>query len=142
MTDRDWARRPTITPEAKSWLVSVACDKAKEHGYPHELWTTRLLAMKAALASVGLNQYLLVDRIYYFGARVFLTASEVAQLKLNADWVVLSACNTIAGESKLFEGDPTLRTPSARAVDPTRTLPRSSMRSRCVHALAAHFLLQ
>ena len=27
-----------------------------------------------------------------------LTASEVAQLKLNADWVVLSACNTMAGE--------------------------------------------
>jgi len=27
-----------------------------------------------------------------------LTSSEVAQLKLNADWVVLSACNTIAGE--------------------------------------------
>ncbi len=27
-----------------------------------------------------------------------LIASEVAQLKLNADWVVLSACNTIAGD--------------------------------------------
>jgi CHAT domain-containing protein len=27
-----------------------------------------------------------------------LTASEVAQLKLNADWVVLSACNTSAGD--------------------------------------------
>jgi tetratricopeptide (TPR) repeat protein/CHAT domain-containing protein len=27
-----------------------------------------------------------------------LTASEVAQLKLNADWVVLSACNTISGD--------------------------------------------
>jgi CHAT domain-containing protein len=27
-----------------------------------------------------------------------LTASEVAQLKLNADWVVLSACNTASGE--------------------------------------------
>jgi CHAT domain-containing protein/tetratricopeptide (TPR) repeat protein len=27
-----------------------------------------------------------------------LAASEVAQLKLNADWVVLSACNTIAGD--------------------------------------------
>jgi CHAT domain-containing protein/tetratricopeptide (TPR) repeat protein len=27
-----------------------------------------------------------------------LTASEVAQLKLNADWVVLSACNTFAGD--------------------------------------------
>ena len=27
-----------------------------------------------------------------------LTASEVAQLKLNADWVVLSACSTAAGD--------------------------------------------
>src|SRR5262249_9485342 len=27
-----------------------------------------------------------------------LTASEVAELKLNADWVVLSACNTAAGD--------------------------------------------
>src|ERR1019366_2281958 len=27
-----------------------------------------------------------------------LSASEVAQLKLNADWVVLSACNTAAEE--------------------------------------------
>lgn len=27
-----------------------------------------------------------------------LTAGEIAQLKLNADWVVLSACNTIAGD--------------------------------------------
>ena len=27
-----------------------------------------------------------------------LAASEVAQLKLNADWVVLSACNTVAGD--------------------------------------------
>ena len=35
-------KEPTITPEAKAWLVSLACDKAKEHGYPHELWTTRL----------------------------------------------------------------------------------------------------
>src|SRR5436189_2373841 len=40
-------KEPTITPEAKAWLVSVACDKAKDHGYPHELWTTRLLARHA-----------------------------------------------------------------------------------------------
>ncbi len=33
--------------DAKAWLVSLACDKAKEHGYPHELWTTRLLARHA-----------------------------------------------------------------------------------------------
>ena len=39
-------KEPTITPEAKAWLA-LACDKAKEHGYPHELWTTRLLARQA-----------------------------------------------------------------------------------------------
>jgi transposase len=38
---------PTITLEAKAWLVSLACRKAKELGYPHELWTTRLLARHA-----------------------------------------------------------------------------------------------
>jgi transposase len=40
-------KEPTITPEAKAWLVSLACDKAKQPGYPHELWTTRLLARHA-----------------------------------------------------------------------------------------------
>src|SRR6266571_5340094 len=40
-------KEPVITPEAKAWLVSLACDKAKDHGYPHELWTTRLLACHA-----------------------------------------------------------------------------------------------
>ncbi|XKM37798.1 IS630 family transposase (plasmid) [Rhizobium ruizarguesonis] len=40
-------KEPVITPEAKAWLVSLACDKARDHGYPHELWTTRLLARHA-----------------------------------------------------------------------------------------------
>jgi transposase len=40
-------REPTITAEAKTWLVNLACRKAKELGYPHELWTTRLLARHA-----------------------------------------------------------------------------------------------
>src|SRR5215204_5567131 len=40
-------KEPVITPEARAWLVSLACDKAKQHGYPHELWTTRLLARHA-----------------------------------------------------------------------------------------------
>jgi transposase len=35
---------PTITLEAKAWLVALACRKAKDLGYPHEVWTTRLLA--------------------------------------------------------------------------------------------------
>jgi hypothetical protein len=40
-------REPTITLEAKAWLTSLSCRKAKELGYPHELWTTRLLARHA-----------------------------------------------------------------------------------------------
>jgi transposase len=37
-------REPTITAAAKAFVVDLACRKAKELGYPHELWTTRLLA--------------------------------------------------------------------------------------------------
>src|SRR5258705_12220530 len=50
-------KEPVITPEAKAWLVSLACDKAKEHGYPHELWTTRCWhATRASTARpVGTN---------------------------------------------------------------------------------------
>ena len=48
LDDRQRAGRdPTITVEARTWLVALACRKAKEFGYPHELWTTRLLAKHA-----------------------------------------------------------------------------------------------
>ena len=40
-------KAPLITTEAKAWVVSLACRKAKELGYPHEVWTTRLLARHA-----------------------------------------------------------------------------------------------
>lgn len=35
---------PRITPEARVWVLSLACQKPKEFGYAAELWTTRLLA--------------------------------------------------------------------------------------------------
>jgi len=35
---------PAITPEARAWLVALACQKPKDLGYSAELWTTRLLA--------------------------------------------------------------------------------------------------
>lgn len=38
-------REPVITIEARAWLVDLACRKAKEFGYPHEV--TRLLAEHA-----------------------------------------------------------------------------------------------
>lgn len=40
-------REPEITAAARAWLVALACQKPKDLGYPHELWTTRLLARHA-----------------------------------------------------------------------------------------------
>lgn len=37
-------RPAVISPEAKTWVISLACQKPKELGYTEELWTTRLLA--------------------------------------------------------------------------------------------------
>ena len=37
-------REPVITDEARAFIVDLACRKAKDLGYPHEVWTTRLLA--------------------------------------------------------------------------------------------------
>ena len=46
-------KTPEITADAKAWLVSLACQKAKDLGYPHELWTTRLLARHVREHSVA-----------------------------------------------------------------------------------------
>jgi len=37
-------REPVITEKARTFVVDLACRRAKDLGYPHELWTTRLLA--------------------------------------------------------------------------------------------------
>lgn len=37
-------RRPTLTPEARAWVVNLACQRPTALGYAQELWTTRLLA--------------------------------------------------------------------------------------------------
>src|SRR6266851_3314460 len=34
----------TITPEARTWVISLACDKPTTYGYSYELWTTDLLS--------------------------------------------------------------------------------------------------
>jgi len=36
-------RPKTISPEARTWIVSLLCQKPSDFGYPHELWTQRLL---------------------------------------------------------------------------------------------------
>ena len=40
-------RQPDITEAARIWLIGEACVKAKQRGYPHEVWTVRLLAAHA-----------------------------------------------------------------------------------------------
>ena len=37
-------KEPVITPEAKTWVVHLACTKPKDHGYAAELWTRKALA--------------------------------------------------------------------------------------------------
>src|SRR3978361_2444313 len=48
MAALDDAPRPgkvrQITAQAQAWLISLACQNAKDLGYPHELWTMRLLS--------------------------------------------------------------------------------------------------
>lgn len=36
-------RPKTISPEARTWIVDLLCRKPLEFGYPHEIWTQRLL---------------------------------------------------------------------------------------------------
>ncbi len=40
-------RRPDITEAARTWVIGEACAKAKQRGYPHEVWTLRLLTAHA-----------------------------------------------------------------------------------------------
>ncbi len=47
MTDPDRARSHRLRPRPRLGWCRWHATKAKEHGYPHELWTTRLLARHA-----------------------------------------------------------------------------------------------
>src|SRR5512142_1074202 len=38
------SKEPVITPEAKTWVLDLACTKPTSHGYAAELWTRQLLA--------------------------------------------------------------------------------------------------
>jgi len=45
LKDKQGAGKPrTISDESRVWLIKVACTKPKDLGYPHELWSQRLLA--------------------------------------------------------------------------------------------------
>lgn len=35
---------PSISNDARAWVISIACQKPKDFGYSYELWTTKLLS--------------------------------------------------------------------------------------------------
>jgi transposase len=44
LVDKSRSGRPqVISAESRAWVVSLACMKPKDLGYPHEIWTQRLL---------------------------------------------------------------------------------------------------
>ena len=44
LRDRAHGSEPIITPEAKAWVLALACTKPKDHGLAAELWTRSALA--------------------------------------------------------------------------------------------------
>ena len=44
-----------ITGEARAWIISIACMKPKDVGYPHELWTHKLLAEHIKKNSIAMG---------------------------------------------------------------------------------------
>ncbi len=44
LRDQSHGSVPSITPEAKAWVLSVACTQPKDHGLAAELWTRSALA--------------------------------------------------------------------------------------------------
>src|ERR1700685_3140532 len=74
-------REPTITNEAKMFVLDLACRKAKDLGYPHEVWTTRLLAehVRERAAAVG---YACLARLAQGTLCKILAAQEVKPHKM------------------------------------------------------------
>jgi transposase len=54
-------RPPDITAAARTWLIGEACAKPKDRGYPHELWTLRLLAAHARSHGSGTGHACLTE---------------------------------------------------------------------------------
>lgn len=68
-------RKRRITPEARTWLVSLACQKPKDLGYSYELWTRRLLAQHARTHCVAAGHPSLQHLVKASVSRI-LTASK------------------------------------------------------------------
>ena len=74
-------REPVITVAARGCLVALACRKAKDVGYPHEVWTTRLLAQHARTHGPGAGHVCLRNLVHGTVCKI-LDAKEVKPHKV------------------------------------------------------------
>lgn len=72
-----------ITGEARAWIISIACKKPKDVGYPHELWTHKLLAehIKKNCISMGFPE---VSKISSGTISKILGASNIKPHKISS----------------------------------------------------------
>jgi hypothetical protein len=56
--------KPTITPEQKELIRSVACEKPSASGYPHTQWSNRLLAKE--VIKRGIVNYIAFQTVWSF----------------------------------------------------------------------------
>lgn len=70
-----------ITPEAKAWVVSLACQKPKDLGYPEELWTLRTLTchVRQNCAAAG---HPCLERLVRSSVRTILVEHDVRPHKI------------------------------------------------------------
>jgi transposase len=56
--------KPVITDDAKSWVLSIACQFPKDLGYAHEVWTYSLLKkhIRASCKQAGYKMLLKIDK--------------------------------------------------------------------------------
>lgn len=74
---------PDITGEARAWIISIACKKPKDVGYPHELWTHKLLAEYIQKECIAM-EFLEVSKISSGTISKILGASNIKPHKISS----------------------------------------------------------
>jgi transposase len=72
-----------ISSNARTWIVSLACTKPIDHGYPHELWTQRLLTKHIRNNCVK-NGFPELAKISHGTVSKILSASNVKPHKISS----------------------------------------------------------
>lgn len=72
---------PSISKDARTWLLSIACQKPKDFGYSYELWTTKLLSdhIKANCKKAG---HSCLEKLSRGTVSKFLTKSKIQPHKI------------------------------------------------------------